>query len=253
MKLATLQRQMRNWLIDGAEEHADRLAGEARAGLHVYQNNYRSQLVGCLEQTFPHLRTSMGAEAFLQLAVAHIGRRPPQAWTLDAYGERFGETLRTLYPDNPDLHELAWIEWALATAFVARDVAPIESSRLADVAWDRARLVFTPSLALAPLTTNAADIWSALQAGGNVPEARMLEESAGIVVWRRGYVSRFRVLDQDELTAFGSARGQGGFEAMCVGLAGRLGEGAGVAKAGALLANWLANEMIIGVRHVKQN
>ena len=119
MKLATMQRQMRGWLLNGAEANAVRLAGEDRAGLHVYQNNYRSQLAGCLEQTFPHLRTLMGHEAFLHAAVAHIARRPPQAWTLDAYGERFGETLRALHPDNPDVHELAWIEWALTTAFVA--------------------------------------------------------------------------------------------------------------------------------------
>lgn len=247
MKLATLQHQMRDWLINGAEADAVRLAGGTRAGLYVYQNNYRSQLVGCLEHSFPHLRSLMGKEPFLHAAVTHIAHCPPQAWTLDAYGERFGETLRTLHPDNPDLHELAWIEWALSTAFVARDAAPLDSSRLADVAWDRARLVFAPSLALAPLTTNAADIWTALQKGEAAPEAQMLAEGGGIVVWRRGHVARFRVVGQDELAAVDIARGQRGFDALCAMLADRLGEEAGIGKAGALLADWIANDMIVGV------
>jgi hypothetical protein len=41
----------------------------------------------------------------------HSRSNPPRAWKLDAF------------PDNRDLRELAWIEWSLATAFVARACA----------------------------------------------------------------------------------------------------------------------------------
>ncbi|SHG71952.1 DNA-binding domain-containing protein [Massilia sp. CF038] len=247
MKLATLQRQMRSWLIHADEDSARRLAGTARGGLHVYQNNYRSQLTGCLEQTFPRLRSFIGATAFQHAAVAHINRRPPQAWTLDAYGERFVDTLRLQFPDNPDLHELAWIEWAMTTAFVARDAAPVDSSMLAGVNWERARLVFTPSLALASVATNAAEIWIALENGEPAPEARMLATQEGIAIWRRGFGTRLRRLQQLELETLHKARGHRGFTALCALLAERLGEEAGVARAGAMLADWLANDMIIGV------
>nr|GFB56186.1 hypothetical protein [Tanacetum cinerariifolium] len=85
----------------------------AAAGLAVYQNNYRAQLVSCLEHAFPQLRSWLGEEAFRHTAIDHIEHFPPYAWTLDAYAEHFDETLRRRFPENPDIHELAWIEQAL--------------------------------------------------------------------------------------------------------------------------------------------
>jgi len=246
MTLAQLQRDMQAFLASGSAASAARVS-PLRAGLTVYQNNYRAQLVGCLEQTYPHLRTFMGAEAFHYAAVSHIGRRPPQAWTLDAYGAHFGLTLRELFPDNPDLHELAWIEWSLEAAFIAQDAAPLAASALAGADWDNTGLVFSPSLALAPLRTNAAAIWDALQAGEAAPEASMLEQGAGVAVWRRGFSTSLRVIAPDELAAFASASGPRGFSLLCASLAERLGAEEGIARAGALLAAWLASEMVTGL------
>lgn len=244
MMLAQLQRDMQAFLASGSLDSAARVSPHG-AGLTVYQNNYRAQLVGCLEQTYPHLKTFMGAEAFHYAAVSHIGRRPPQAWTLDAYGAHFGATLGELFPDNPDLHELAWIEWALGLAFIARDAAPLSAAALAGAEWDSAGLVFSPSLAVAPVRTNAADIWDALQAGEAAPEAAMLEHPAGVVVWRRGFTTCLRVLDADERDAFASASAACGFSLLCASLAERHGQDAGIARAGALLANWLSSEMVV--------
>ena len=67
--------------------------------------------MGCLAATCPILRTFIGGAAFRHTAAVHIRRNPPRARTLDAF------------PDNRDLRELAWIEWSLATAFVARACA----------------------------------------------------------------------------------------------------------------------------------
>jgi hypothetical protein len=250
MNLATLQRDFRRWLTASDDAAAHRLAGTARRGLDVYRNNYRVQLMACLEATYPHLRAFVGDAAFRHAAAVHIGRRPPRAWTLDAYGAGFEATLRTVFPDNPDVHELAWIEWALATAFVARDAAPLDSARLARVDWDRARLGFAPSLQMARLTTNAADIWSALQEGRAPLDAAMLPAPAGVIVWRRGLVARLRVLAGADFEALQLARAAGNFGALCDRLVDRLGADDGVAKAGALLADWIANELLTRVsRH----
>jgi hypothetical protein len=251
MNLNMMQRDFRRWLTVADGLSARRLADGSR-GLDVYQNNYRVQLMGCLEASYPHLRTFVGDAAFRHAAAVHIQRNPPRAWTLDAYGAGFETTLRTLFPDNPDLHELAWIEWSLATAFVARDTTPLDPAGLAHVDWDRARLGFTPSLHMARLTTNAADIWSALQDGADAPEAAMLPVPAGAIVWRRGYLARLRVLAAPDFEALQLARAEGSFGALCARLVDRLGADDGVAKAGALLADWIGNELLTRVSGIRQ-
>jgi hypothetical protein len=252
MNLITMQRDFRRWLTVADGASARRLA-DGRRGLDVYQNNYRVQLMGCLEATYPHLRTFIGDTAFRHAAAVHIQRNPPRAWTLDAYGAGFEATLRTVFPDNPDLHELAWIEWSLATAFVARDAAPLDPARLAHADWDRARLGFAPSLHMARLTTNAADIWSALQDGIEAPEAAMLPAPAGAIVWRRGHVARLRVLAAADFEALQFARAEGSFGALCTRLVDRLGADDGIARAGALLADWIGNELLTRVSDIRQS
>jgi len=256
MNLHAMQRDFRRWLTAADVPAARRLAGADRAGLEVYQNNYRVQLVGCLETTYPHVRTYIGDAAFHRAAVHHVTRHPPRAWTLDAYGAGFERTLRALWPDNPDVHELAWLEWAQATAFVARDTVPLDPARLAAVDWDRARLDFAPSLHLARLTTNAADVWSALQAGAvgpdPAPAAALLPEPKGVAVWRRGFVTRLRVLDPLAYDALVLARAQRNLAAPCAMLVERLGDDDGVARAGALLADWIGSELLVRVSASRQ-
>ncbi|WP_028103175.1 HvfC/BufC N-terminal domain-containing protein [Pseudoduganella violaceinigra] len=220
-------------------------AGPGRA---VYQNNYRAQLVGCLEESYPYLRAFIGEPAFLHAAAAHIGRRPPHAWTLDAYADGFHDTLQALFPDNPDLHELAWIEHALGQAFVGLDAAPVAPEALAAIDWDRARLQLTPTAHLRAATTNAADLWFALRDGGS-PESEMLPAAGGLLVWRRGFVSCLRALDPVEYAALAHLQREGSFVGLCALMVERLGEEQGIASAGAMLADWLASELITGVEN----
>lgn len=247
MNLHAMQRGLRRWLT-----RAEPLPGSDPRGLAVYQNNYRAQLVGCLEATYPTLLAFAGADAFRQAAVVHVNRHPPRAWTLDAYGAGFEDTLRDLFPDNPDLHELAWIEWACATAFVARDTQPLDPARLATIDWDRAQLGFAPSLHVRALSTNAAAIWSALQDGGAPLDAAMLPAPQGCVIWRRGLVARLRVVDPLDFAALLLARQERSFGALCALLVERLGADAGVARAGALLADWIGSELLTRITSNRQ-
>ena len=56
-----------------------------------------------------------------------------------------------------------------------------------------------------------------------------------------------RQVDALEREALLELRASGSFAQLCDWLVGRLGEGAGVARAGKLLARWLASELIIGI------
>jgi len=247
MMLADLQRDFQTWLVK-AESNASLGDGaRAMAGLAVYQNNYRAQLVGCLEQSYPQLRAWIGDEAFRTAAITHIDSHPPHAWTLDAYAEGFDRTLLALFPDNPDVHELAWVEHALGAAFVAQDAQAVPFDALAQIDWDTALLSITPSFRSIVATANAEQIWSALWQGQAPPESTMLEQPAGLLVWRRGYTSCLKQVDAVEREALLQLHASGSFAGLCDWLVERFGEAEGVAKAGELLANWLASELITGI------
>ncbi len=247
MKLAQFQQEFRHWLVTAEGTLEKRLDAHSEAGLAIYQNNYRSQLITCLKVSYPLVLTWLGEEVFIQLAIAHIDSRPPHAWTLDAYGADFGETLRTMLPHNPDVHELAWIEWSLSESFVAPDAGVIANDELLKIDWDIASLQLSPSLRQHAASTNAHAIWSALQDGAEVLEGEMLDAPGGLLVWRREFTSRVRFIDAVEHAALLSMRDDGRFTALCDALVEQLGEDEGVARAGALLADWLAAGIVVGV------
>lgn len=247
MMLAELQRDFRDWLTQASPEAAQRLDPRAGIGMTVYQNNYRSQLVGVLEASYPQLHAWLGSSLFLEAAIRHIDSRPPHSWTLDAYGADFDATLIGMLPDNPDVHELAWIEWSLSESFVAPDTTALSGDQLAEVDWDIARLRLTPSLRQRSVTTNAADLWSALQQETDVPESEMLDAPGGVVTWRQGYTCQLKETDAIEHEALLCLRDDPRFSALCDALVARLGEDAGIARAGELLAGWIAAGIVTGV------
>ncbi len=200
MTLLALQSEFRDWLKIGSEEQAGRFPVSVRAGLDIYQNNYRAQLAGCLEESFPVTLAWLGGEAFHAAVVAHVEAVPPSSWTLDLYPRDFPTTLRDLYPQDPEIAELAALELALSEAFVAIDTPPLAID-LAAVDWDHAQFEFVPSLATHCLSTNATAIWSAIVAGDIPPPAIILPERGAMIIWRTNEQSRFRSISRGERDA----------------------------------------------------
>ena len=244
MTLIDLQRDMRLWLTREDSGAARRFGTDAAPGLRVYQNNYRAQLAACLETSFARTLEWIGGEAFHQAIIAHVDRVPPSSWTLDAYPRDFPATLALLYPDDPEVAELAWLECALEEAFVAPDASALTAADLDGVDWDRAILHVTPTLDLAPLSTNATAIWAALAEGESPPPAEMLPEAGAILVWRLDQVSRFRAIDQIERQMLLAARAGRSFAELCEAMIDLHGQERGIAGAGRLLGQWLADGLI---------
>jgi hypothetical protein len=251
MTLLTMQRDMRKWLDQGDEFAAARIGESAVPGLRVHQNNYRAQLVACLDETFPHTRDWLGGAAFHDAMVAHIERVPPSSWTLDAYPRDFPVTLAMLYPDDPEVAELAWIEQALGDAFVGPDAVALTPDRIAAIDWHTAVLRFTPTLDQAPLTTNATALWAAMEAGETPPPADIFGEPGAVLVWRHDQVSRFRAIEREELETLLLARAGTPFADLCAALVETLGAEQGVARAGGLLGNWISEGMIIAIEETQ--
>ena len=247
MNLATLQRDFRE-LIAG-DDIVARLskATEAKAGLAVYRNNYRGQLVACLEETFARTRDWLGDAAFCEAVDAHILAVRPTHWSLDAYPRPFPATLEQLYPADAEVAELAWLESDLECAFVAADADPLSPDRLAGVDWDHAILRFSPSLALRQVSTNASAIWSALTAGERPPVIEIHPEPIAVIVWRQDFISCFRLVDRHEAMAIRALGDRTTFAALCASLVEELGEQEGTERAGAMLGQWLREGLIIAV------
>jgi len=250
MSLLTLQRDMRAWLAHADDDAAARIGQGAVPGLLVYQNNYRAQLAACLEEGFERVRDWIGGEAFHRAIVAHVDRLPPSSWTLDAYVRDFPATLALLYPGDPEVAELGWIEMALAEAFAASDAVALRAGDLAGVDWDRALLRVTPSLELGDLTTNATAIWSALAEGAVPPAVASLPDPGAILVWRDGETPRFRAIDTYERQALLAIRSGLSLPDLCAAMVDALGEEDGIAAAGRMLGQWIADGLIVGVEDI---
>ncbi|WP_454886217.1 HvfC/BufC family peptide modification chaperone [Sphingomonas oryzagri] len=250
MSLLALQQGFRDWLTTESDAVAARCAGPAGAGLSIYLNNYRGQLMACLRESYGTLHAWLGDGPFEAAAATHIDRVPPSSWTLDDYALDFPDTLIALYPGDPEVGELARLERALTAAFISSDRRPIDPAALADIDWDETAFRFTPSLALLLARTNAAAIWSAIARGATPPPAQMLQETAVTMVWRSGLTPVFRTVDTIDAEALAIVLKGEGFSTLCALLIEQLGETDGLAKAGTCLAQWIADEIIvdIGVR-----
>lgn len=243
MSLLALQRDFRRHLVNAPTDM--RLwAGEgAVPGLAVYHNAYRVQLSDCLAETFPQTHAWLGGEAFIHAARTHIESSPPSGWTLGVYGDTFDRALAVLYPDDPEVAELARLEWLLSRAFEDRDVAAMPADAIAAIDWDHAALRFVPTR-VSPVRTNAGGLWSALAAGARPPLPAMLPAPAMMLVWRQDFTPCFRTIELIEHGAIALMQAGTGFAALCDMLVDARGADAGVALAGAMLGQWFSDGLI---------
>lgn len=244
MGLKALQHDFGSWLAGADESGAGRLPLADRRGLGVYQNNYRGALMACLEESYPRTLAWIGHEAFQAAAAAHIDHVPPRSWTLDDYARGLPATLEARYPRDPEVIELARLELALAETFVAPDAIPLTVADLSAIAWDEAILKLVPSASFLALATNAAEIWLALDAGREVPAARVWPGPATLIIWRHEFTCCFQPLDTDENELLPHLAGGLRFEAICEYLVQRRGSDGGVQLAGELLARWTQADLL---------
>ena len=240
MSLAALQRDFRRDLLAATSP--------AKGGFSVYHNAYRAQLADCLGETFSKILLWLGGSAFADAARNHIERCPPMSWTLGDYGDGFDATLASLYPDDPEVAELAHLEWMLSRAFEGEDADALPASTIAGIDWDNARLVFVPTLSIHPALTNADIIWSALAGDDPPPAAALLAQPGTILVWRQNFVPCFRVIEAAERDAILAMRTGTAFADLCATLVDMHGEEAGLALAGGMLGQWFADGLIHDVQ-----
>lgn len=245
MSLAATQQRFCDFLRDAPEVCADQVGTRALDGLAIYHNAYRAQLSTTLGDLYERTRSYLGDEAFHAATTAHIQRSPPTSWTLDAYGDDFVDTLQRLYPDDAEVAELAWIEWALRRAFSGPDAPALPPEVIATIDWEAAVLGLHPNLFLSGIATNAAALWAGLADGGTPPPAAALASPAAILVWREALTPQFRSIAPEEMAMLKQLGAGTAFGAVCEAVFTDMAEDEAVPIVGAILARWLQDGVLV--------
>jgi hypothetical protein len=164
------------------------------AGLAVHTHAARAMLVEGLADNFAKTLHWLGGEAFTELALDYVAISPSSGWTLADYGDDFPDYLRRRLPKDPEVAELAALDWALRTAFGAADPRPADWAQDESLDWEGLRLKLAPGAALLSLATNADTIWSAIPDRPIEP----LRAPGWVLVWRDRLETRFRRADGGE-------------------------------------------------------
>jgi hypothetical protein len=244
MTLKELQRALVDHLLNGDRRISERV--RRQSGLEVYHHAYRAQLIACLRDTYERVWAWLGDEAFDRAAAYYVELAAPRSWTLNEYGEEFAATLKGLYPDDPEVSELAWLDWALRRTFDGPDSTPVNIATLDDLNWEAAEFRFAPTLRLGAVVTNSAAIWSALAEDRMPPSVALLPAPAELLVWRADFSPRFRTLGLAEACALKLALAGATFGDICRSRAAVVAEDDAVAEAGTMLGHWLRDGFVSG-------
>lgn len=177
---------------------AERPGLDAAQRLGVYHHAYRARLSEVLADSFAKTQLFMGSDLFEAEATAFAVAQPPHTRSLNRYGATFPACLAARYPGNPELHELAQLDWDLRSCFDGPDVPALSAADAqADAAasWLLREAPLHPSLVLRAIRTPVVPMWKAIDADAEVPEATLLPEPMFLAVWRKGLQPHFQTVD----------------------------------------------------------
>lgn len=217
----------------------------------VYCNAYRARLAEILEQDLQTVARYLGETLFSHVAAGYIDAHPSDARNARWFSRHAPGFLTRTEPFArwPQVAELAAIELALADAFDAADSPAFAVSDLTATPpedWAHLTLRAHPAFRRLDMTTNAFDIWQALQSGaGDVapPTPEVLDAPQALLIWRQDARSRLRALSPAEARGLDALRHGATFAEACEAMAlpGADGETVDAAQAVTYLAGWCAS------------
>lgn len=255
--LQALQQRFQQHLLHGGDEPDATLAADIAPGgigvarrLRVYHQAYRARLVDALRDTFGHTARYLGDDGFERDARAFIDATPSHHASLNDYGAGLPAWWAQRFPADPDIAELAQLDWALRRAFDGADAPVLGLADLAGVApdaWAHIGFRLHPTVRRLRVTRNTAALWAALDAEQAPPPAEPLD--AELLVWRLGQQPHFRTLGPMEAEALAALQDGLGFAALCEQLARKHPQADGAREAGALLRRWVDDGLLSEVTH----
>lgn len=172
--------------------------GEAR--LAVYADGYRVRLREALAEVYGAVHHVVGERAFRQLAADYAVHHPSRDYNLSLTGRHLPGFLarHPLTQRLPPLPDLARLEWAVSVAFHAPAREPIDPARLTALSlddWQRARLVFHPSVSVVESAWPILDIWQARTAPREQIDIDVARRPQSVLVFRRGLTVRCELIE----------------------------------------------------------
>jgi len=198
--LCTVQREWADHVLDRSPRVPPWVAGDkvfsATQRMGVYHHAYRARLGEVLADSYPHTRRYLGDDTFEALASGFAVAHPPTQRNLGTYGEGWVACLAQAHPLNPELHELAQLEWDLRACFDGPDTPALDATTAEHTQgqWLQTLSPLHPSVVVRRVTTNAVALWHALADDVSVPPPQPLPEPGGVVVWRKGLQPHFQTL-----------------------------------------------------------
>ncbi|RCS56578.1 DNA-binding domain-containing protein [Parvibium lacunae] len=190
--------------------------------LQIYHHAYRARLQETLADTYSRVYAWLGEVDFNIMALAYLAACPPQAPTLRDYGASLPTWLQQQTTGftwhEPEVVELAQLDWALRDVFDAPDTAILAPGILADptIDWTKTGWQLAPRLRICRFEYNTLSLWRALEAHLEAPHDEALVTASApipplptptterlpapqtVVIWRQGWQPHFRSLDPQE-------------------------------------------------------
>lgn len=251
--LAGLQTRLQNYVLGEGDsdefvsELRDGTSGQGKRRLNIYHAGYRLRMAEVLQGAFENTWAYLGDEAFDALCTRYINSNPSHSPNLRGYGSKFPRFLHLALPGDPEVAELATMDWRLHDAFDAPNAPVLTSEQLATIdeaQWASLGFVLHPSVSLARFEWNALEIWHAIDQETRPPAAEKLNAPIGHLFWRSEQRSYFRTLEEDEFAALEALQNGLSFARVCEQLAENYPNSAIDASIGTWLARWLADELL---------
>ena len=219
MQLKSLQEQFTAYLLVESPEISSNIVALGPPGLHdistslckadnsdrftrlkIYFDAYRLRLIEALKDNYPALHTILGDEQFASLCTDYLKHHPSRHFSIRYFGHALPDFLAGFppYSGQVALKELALFEWTLRDVFDAADDHSLTMEELQQIPlpnWPEISFRFHPSLRRIQLSTNAVQIWKAIQEQQEniVPES--VNSPVEWILWRQNLNSYFKPLD----------------------------------------------------------
>ncbi|MEL6486825.1 MAG: DNA-binding domain-containing protein [Pseudomonadota bacterium] len=256
--LAERQAAFMRAILDESAPLPDGWGNSHALGLSVYRGNYRNALMDALAESFERTARYIGESAFRTARINHVIANPPSHWTIDAAGAGFDETCAELFSDNPEVAELAWLEWAMLDLVGAPDTQPLSAQDFAEASagfgdeeWLALGLTFQPRAQGRLVRHDLTALWKSLSEADRPADLRAFEEEQGCLVWREGERPTFIMTAPEAARAFTAMQMGARYGDLITLLAGDEPDEAAIqaaaGAAGGFLGQWLSEGLVVAI------
>ena len=231
----------------------DERPAELRLG--VYANAYFYRLLDCLREDYGALAAALGEGYFHDAMALYLLACPSRHPSIRYAGDRVSGFLRdhpsaqVLRKRFPWAADLAALEWALQSAFDARDAEPLTAQDVAGTPpeqWAGIVLLADPSLQLLELEWPLVALRRAFEREEPLAVESLDPARETVLVWRLREQPAYRRLDPDEAAALGRVAAGTRFGEVCELAARFVGPDEAPGRAAQWLSRWVQDGCLRG-------